>query len=57
MTASNELRYKKIPLNHGKDIPALGFGTLIQTRHRLNPVVSTGVPGFIPQTKSTAQAR
>ena len=28
----------------------------IQTRQRLNAVVSTGVPGFIPQSKSTAQA-
>jgi len=27
----------------------------IQTRQRLNPVVSTGVPGFISQAKSTAQ--
>jgi alcohol dehydrogenase (NADP+) len=27
----------------------------IQTRQRLNPVVKTGVPGFIPQTKSTTQ--
>jgi alcohol dehydrogenase (NADP+) len=27
----------------------------IQTRQRLNPVVKTGVPGFIPQSKSTAQ--
>ena len=27
----------------------------IQTRQRLNPVVNTGVPGFIPQAKSTAQ--
>jgi alcohol dehydrogenase (NADP+) len=27
----------------------------IQTRQRLNPVVSTGVPGFIPQSKSAAQ--
>ena len=27
----------------------------IRTRQRLNPVVSTGVPGFIPQSKSTAQ--
>jgi len=27
----------------------------IQTRQRLNPVVNTGVPGFIPQGKSTAQ--
>ena len=26
----------------------------IQTRQRLNPVVNTGVPGFIPQAKSTA---
>jgi alcohol dehydrogenase (NADP+) len=26
----------------------------IQTRQRLNPVVSTGVPGFIPQAKSQA---
>ena len=25
----------------------------IQTRQRLNPVVTTGVPGFIPQSKST----
>ena len=25
----------------------------IQTRQRLNPVVNTGVPGFIPQAKST----
>ena len=29
----------------------------IQTRQRLNQVVSTGVPGFIPQTKSTAQGK
>jgi aldehyde reductase len=27
----------------------------IQTRQRLNPVVDTGVPGFIPQSKSRAQ--
>jgi len=27
----------------------------IQTRQRLNPVVNTGVPGFIPQAKATAQ--
>ena len=27
----------------------------IQTRQRLNPVVSTGVPGFIPQAKSQAK--
>jgi len=27
----------------------------IQTRQRLNPVVGTGVPGFIPQAKATAQ--
>jgi aldehyde reductase len=27
----------------------------IQTRQRLNTVVNTGVPGFIPQAKSTAQ--
>ncbi|HTW24886.1 MAG TPA: aldo/keto reductase [Candidatus Baltobacteraceae bacterium] len=27
----------------------------IQTRQRLNPVVKTGIPGFIPQSKSTAQ--
>jgi alcohol dehydrogenase (NADP+) len=29
----------------------------IQTRQRLNPVVKTGVPGFIPQSKSTAQGK
>ena len=29
----------------------------IQIRQRLNPVVSTGVPGFIPQSKSTAQGK
>jgi alcohol dehydrogenase (NADP+) len=29
----------------------------IQTRQRLNAVVSTGVPGFIPQTKSTAPGK
>jgi aldehyde reductase len=29
----------------------------IQTRQRLNPVVDTGVPGFIPQGKSTAQGK
>jgi alcohol dehydrogenase (NADP+) len=29
----------------------------IQTRQRLNPVVSTGVPGFIPQARSTAQGK
>ena len=35
---------------------ALAEISRIQTRQRLNPVVSTGVPGFIPQGKSTAQA-
>jgi alcohol dehydrogenase (NADP+) len=29
----------------------------IQTRQRLNPVVNTGVPGFIPQAKSNAPGR
>ncbi|HEX3120474.1 MAG TPA: aldo/keto reductase [Candidatus Acidoferrum sp.] len=29
----------------------------IQTRQRLNSVVNTGVPGFIPQTKSTAPGK
>jgi alcohol dehydrogenase (NADP+) len=29
----------------------------IQTRQRLNQVVSTGVPGFIPQAKSTGQGK
>jgi len=29
----------------------------IQTRQRLNPVVNTGVPGFIPQAKSTAEGK
>lgn len=29
----------------------------IQIRQRLNPVVTTGVPGFIPQSKSTAQGK
>jgi alcohol dehydrogenase (NADP+) len=29
----------------------------IQTRQRLNPVVTTGVPGFIPQAKSTSPAK
>ena len=29
----------------------------IQIRQRLNPVVNTGVPGFIPQSRSTAQGR
>ena len=29
----------------------------IQIRQRLNPVVDTGVPGFIPQSKSTAQGK
>ena len=29
----------------------------IETRQRLNPVVNTGVPGFIPQAKSTAQGK
>ena len=29
----------------------------IQTRQRLNPVVNTGVPGFIPQAKSTARGK
>jgi alcohol dehydrogenase (NADP+) len=29
----------------------------IQIRQRLNPVVSTGVPGFIPQATSTAQGK
>jgi alcohol dehydrogenase (NADP+) len=38
------------------DISALPLDALdeinrIQTRQRLNPVVNTGVPGFIPQTK------
>ena len=34
---------------------AIGEINRIQTRQRLNPVVTTGVPGFIPQAKSTAQ--
>jgi diketogulonate reductase-like aldo/keto reductase len=29
MSERNELRYRKIPLNNGRTIPALGFGTLI----------------------------
>ncbi|HTZ46168.1 MAG TPA: aldo/keto reductase [Verrucomicrobiae bacterium] len=29
MTGSNELGARKIPMNNGKNIPALGFGTLI----------------------------
>lgn len=29
----------------------------IETRQRLNPVVKTGVPGFIPQSKSAAEGR
>ena len=29
----------------------------IETRQRLNPVVNTGVPGFIAQAKSTAQGK
>jgi alcohol dehydrogenase (NADP+) len=29
----------------------------IETRQRLNAVVSSGVPGFIPQSKSTAQGK
>jgi aldehyde reductase len=29
----------------------------IRTRQRLNPVVNTGVPGFIPRAKSTAQGQ
>jgi alcohol dehydrogenase (NADP+) len=29
----------------------------IQTRQRLNPVVNTGIPGFIPQTKSVARGK
>jgi len=38
-------------------LPADAFDEInrIQTRQRLNAVVSTGVPGFIPQSKSTAQ--
>ena len=29
MREQNELRYRKIPMNNGRSIPALGFGTLI----------------------------
>jgi len=29
MSEQNELRYRKIPMNNGRAIPALGFGTLI----------------------------
>jgi alcohol dehydrogenase (NADP+) len=29
MSEQNELRFRKIPMNNGKSIPALGFGTLI----------------------------
>lgn len=38
-------------------LPADAFDEInrIQTRQRLNAVVNTGVPGFIPQSKSTAQ--
>jgi hypothetical protein len=52
MIESSDLRMTKIPLSHGAgQMPALGFGTL--TRQRLNPVVKTGVPGFIPQGRQT----
>ena len=39
--------------------PELAFEEIsrIQIRQRLNPVVTTGVPGFIPQVKSTAQGK
>src|SRR6201993_1742173 len=36
---------------------ALNAINRIQTRQRLNEVVKTGVPGFIPQSKSTAQGK
>jgi len=29
MSEQDELRFRKIPLNNGRNIPALGFGTLI----------------------------
>ncbi|HUJ39674.1 MAG TPA: aldo/keto reductase [Candidatus Acidoferrales bacterium] len=36
---------------------ALGEINRIQTRQRLNPVVKTGVPGFIPQSASATQGK
>jgi hypothetical protein len=62
MDGPADLRMKRIPLNHETSrIPAPGFGILtpdaavtieinrIQTSQRLNTVVCTGVPGFIPK--------
>src|SRR6202030_3055723 len=49
-------------VNENFDISALPEEALdeinrIRTRQRLNQVVSSGVPGFIPQSKSTAQGK
>jgi hypothetical protein len=60
MIESSALRMTKFPLNHGAtarenfDISPLPQDALdeinrIQTRQRLNTVVKTGIPGFIPR--------
>ena len=48
MIPSPDLWVTRIPLSHGT---ALDQINRIQTRQRLNPVVNTGVPGFIPQAR------
>jgi diketogulonate reductase-like aldo/keto reductase len=47
MPELNDLRLKKIPMNNGKEIPALGFGTLIpDLRDTLNATRSALEIGF-----------
>jgi diketogulonate reductase-like aldo/keto reductase len=50
MTGQDELRYRQIPMNNGRSIPALGFGTLIpgldDTRRATQIALETGFRQF-----------
>jgi diketogulonate reductase-like aldo/keto reductase len=50
MSDQNELRYRKIPMNNGRAIPALGFGTLIpdpgETRRATRTALEVGFRQF-----------
>jgi alcohol dehydrogenase (NADP+) len=50
MSEQNELRYREIPMNNGRSIPALGFGTLIpgldDTRRATRTALEVGFRQF-----------
>ena len=50
MTVPDKLRFRKIPLNNGSEIPALGFGTLIpdptETKKAVKAALEVGFRQF-----------